>query len=261
MDEVVLSIAFEHNSGLVGPRLGLSLSELLEDYPRIEQQATYEMPLELPPGSTLNQGVGIRFELLHGNKVPQPRYWLISEDETHLIQVQPNYLALNWRRRSDEQDYPGYVALLKEFERVYSTLSDKLASHDGEGLAPVRAEITYIDVLRPSELWRDFSDTHHVISLRFADETEYETLNFTYTKAMYSPSHEFIGRVHVGAEPALEINSRKPVLKMAITARSAQFNTSSRESVTEFFSLAHTTIIDTFTAMTTAEARKSWGLE
>ncbi|MDP4013920.1 MAG: TIGR04255 family protein [Candidatus Nanopelagicales bacterium] len=85
-------------------------------YPTVQAQAPL-LP-QLPLGAT-GSLIGLQLG------VPFPRFWLISVDDTKLIQIQPDRLLVNWRLR-DESTYPRYGELRSELLELLREACDLL---------------------------------------------------------------------------------------------------------------------------------------
>src|SRR5215212_7753594 len=112
VNEVVYSIGFDRMKSLAPPRLGMFLADLIASHPHTEVQPPYDMQLELPLEKQPTAVAAPKIDFLGVGQINM-RYWLISPDDIEVIQLQQNYLATNWRRRREDQIYPGYDALRK----------------------------------------------------------------------------------------------------------------------------------------------------
>ena len=95
VNEVVLSVALTPQDLLVGPRLPEILGPLFEQFNKIEIVPICKMPVEYPsPQESLPHGATPVLEFIPAGGM-EPRYWLISEDDVFVIQVQRDYLTFN----------------------------------------------------------------------------------------------------------------------------------------------------------------------
>jgi len=255
INEVVLSVGLARQVALSGPQLPSILGDWFTAHPRIETAAPYEIPPEPAELIGAFQAPSLR---LIGNQVP--RYWLISTDDQELVQVQPDYLALNWRFRNETNQYPGYGEMRNRFSDLLETASSGLSRHQG-ALRPTRAELTYIDVIRPSALWSSHRDTHKLINVALPSGASYEQLSFSYSRQLTSLSDEFVGRLHVSVSPAVDWVKREPQLNVTFTVRSADFHEAGIEEILEFLDLAHSEIEDAFHRLIRVEVLSAWGLK
>lgn len=255
VNEVVHSVALTRQAALSGPQLPSVLGDWFSQHARVETAPTYEIP---PEAAELAASLQMpRIQLMPVQ--PPPRYWLISDDDQELVQVQPDYVALNWRRRSDETEYPGYREMSSRFLNLLRTVEDGLSRHQG-ALKPTRAELTYINIIHPSSLWSSHADTHRLINMTLPAGASYEQLSFSYSQSLASPSGEFIGRLHVALNPTVDWIKQEPQLTLTLTARSANFSQQNVGSVSTFMDSAHSAIEKSFLNLIHRDALSAWGL-
>jgi uncharacterized protein (TIGR04255 family) len=256
VSEVVHSIALARQSALSGPLLPSVLGDWFTRHPRVEPAPPYEIPPE--PANLVASVQPPRIQLMATS--PLPRYWLISDDDQELVQVQPDYLALNWRNRRDDNDYPGYTEMRNRFHSLLRATEDGLSKHQG-ALKPIRAELTYINTIHPDSRWSSHHDTGRIIRVALPAEVTYERLSFSYSNPLVGPSGEFSGRLHVTLNPAVDWIKQEPQLSLNLTARSADFSQQNIGAVLQFMDLAHSAIEDAFNTLITKDARRAWGLQ
>ena len=154
INEVVIGAYFDPPlTALRSEHIGLLWARLREEFPAVEQR---------PPISSAVQSQEdiLTFDI---EFMPMPRYWFVSEDEATVIQVQKEVFLLNWRRRNSE--YPHYAENLKPgFDRYYRILEEFLKDDVGLERPEIgRCELTYIDMIKPSEYWQGPQDTSNII--------------------------------------------------------------------------------------------------
>jgi len=260
VNEVVVSIAFPHNRALSGPFLGASVGGLMQRYPNVQQQPPYEMPVELPPKKG-TPGAIPQVQLFLSTQALEPRFWLVSEDEIALVQIQANYLAYNWRRRREGQIYPGFESLVESFEQLKNEVEDGVRRGGNEPLRPAQAEVTYINIVSPSDLWSGHSEMARVLAVDFAELEKAEQFSIAYSKQLVDSSGAFVGRVHVAATPAIEVSNGGPAINLTLTARSGNLDTGETTAGIDFIKLAHEHIRESFRSLTTDAARRRWGVK
>jgi len=240
---------------LSGPQLPAILGKWFSDHPRVETAQPYEIPSE--PAELIGAFQAPSLQLLTQQ---MPRYWLISPDDQELVQVQPDYLALNWRFRNETNQYPGYLEMRRRFSDLLETTKSGLSNHQGV-FRPTRAELTYIDVIRPGALWSSHEDTHKLINLVLPSDASYEQLSFAYSRQLTARSDKFVGRLRVTVTPVVDWIKQEPQLNLNFTARSADFQDADVRPILEFMDLAHSEIKDSFNRLISEEALSAWGLK
>ena len=88
--------------------------------------------------------------ILHVGTQPQ-RSWLISEDETHVLQLQYDRFFVNWRRRNGTyprfSDHDGKEGIRSKAIREFERFAEWVKERTGEPTQLQRLELTKIDVL------------------------------------------------------------------------------------------------------------------
>lgn len=259
VDEVVVSVAFANKQSLTGPWLGITVGSWLSRFPNVERQPPYDMPVEHPPGMHIPTGGGLRFEMLQGG-VPNVRFWLSSNDESQLVQVQPDYFGVNWRRKGSDPRYPGYLAMRSLFFELLDELNNSTLQAE-DGPLEIRAvELTYVDIIQSDDLWQRYSDAHKIVNIDFGGMADYEQFGLSYTRVLFDLENNFRGRMHVNVQPGVKVDTGAPVLNLTTTVRSAPLLGNNFVDVGNFLDAAHDKVTENFNSITTSDARKAWGL-
>lgn len=148
VDEVVISTFF--NPPLTDFRtehVGLFWEVIMGEFPIVRQQP----PVGTVSGSTADE------------PFLMPRYWLIADNDTNLIQIQKNAFMFNWRRRDEE--YPRFHENIKPaFDKYYGLFNDFIRQKVKiVELSVDLCELTYVNALEPCEFWTGPQDTAMVI--------------------------------------------------------------------------------------------------
>ena len=128
--EMALGMEFVAGSFKAGQALEIR-DQLRGQYPRVEllDALPPQPPLGLS-GSFVGLSVG----------GPPNRWWFISEDDSHLVQLQHDRLLLNWRK-STNTEYPRHHNLMPLFLDVLTVVNDVLG-----GIAPLSIETDYYNL-------------------------------------------------------------------------------------------------------------------
>jgi uncharacterized protein (TIGR04255 family) len=271
VNEVVISISFQPQPVLDGPRLLIALSRILADFPKVTEVPPYEMPAEQPFEEQAWQPAVQQIRFISPPEM-QRRYWLTApEPSPLLLQVQSNYFALNWRRQEGGEYYPGFERLVESFQHHLSLFEEAVVDQGGEPLTVSQLELTYINILRPDKLWGGTKDLSKVINLNVPGMERFEQLNLAFSEPVRTESGSFYGRLHVAittgylpkAEPAgirsLRTADMTPIVNLSITTRSAKL-AESAVTVSQHFDPAHDAVTEAFKRLTTDVTRRDWGL-
>ncbi|MGI8728857.1 MAG: TIGR04255 family protein [Solirubrobacteraceae bacterium] len=194
---------------------------------------------------------------------PQDRYWFITDDETRLIQVQPDRFAFNWRQVPGREAYPRYRELRPEFEERYRTFLDCLTV---DAPRPTWCEITYINHVEAqsgadglhgplSRILRGLNPEVTSPTLPPIEDTQLQQ-----RFRILDTTGEPIGRFYLTAVPAFRAPDVVPIYVITLIARGKPADTS-LEAVLGFFDFGRDLIVNGFKESTTDEMHRLWGLE
>jgi uncharacterized protein (TIGR04255 family) len=145
-DQPIMPLHAEH--------VGLLWAEVRKEFPKIQQQPELSLPII---GPTLTFQVGLTDE-----PYPMPRFWLISEDDTILMQIQKNAFIFNWRKRDTE--YPHFESVKLSFDKYFDLYLRFLNRELGvEAINIQIVELTYSNLIDSGTYWIDPSDTPRLI--------------------------------------------------------------------------------------------------
>lgn len=257
VNEVICSVAVERTEALIGPYLHDVLGHWFSDLPEVRQVPPYDMP---PEPESVKQGLGVQFrpfELLAGSDAP--RYWLTTPGQPWLVQVQGDYLALNWRAGHTPDPYVRFETVRERFADLLSVVGQGVARRNGN-LVPVRAEMTYVNIIEPNAVWRRVNDLSDLLAFRLPDSEAVESVGINYAKELRGDDL-WAGRVHVSLGSGYDVIADEARLHLNITARSGPLHARSVDGAFGFLDLAHESINSTFLGLLTSKAREVWGLD
>ena len=118
--EVACSVMFNCFEELLSPHIGLLWQRFQPEYPFCDDV------VPIPQRVFIFDDRNVEPQLELTNIVPLPRVWFISEDETRIIQIQPDRFIHNWRKVSVESEYPRYDNLISNFQAHLASFDDFL---------------------------------------------------------------------------------------------------------------------------------------
>lgn len=261
VEEVAIGAHFKDLDGFHVLHAGDLARQWAETYPIFEQW----MPLpRLPDELGLPQPVKPSIQVDASGRMPFPRLWFLTPDQTMVRQVQRDRIVQNWRRIKQDNAYPHYAELRPRFASAFADLERLAWSQLAVGLDVTQCEVSYTNPLRlggPFERvgavqqvlapWSgDFSDaflpepemvvTHAQFPIRLADG-------------------DLVGRLHVSAEPAIHAPTGAQVLLLQLAARGRPLG-EGLEGALKFLDLGHEWIVRGFTSFTTKQMHKEWGI-
>lgn len=250
INELIIGVYFDQPlMRLRSEHIGLFWAEIRKDFPVVQQQPELSQPL-------VAQRLGLQLSI-GGEPYPMPRFWLISEDETTLMQIQKNAFILNWRKQNSI--YPHYESIKMLFDKYFQMFSLFVQKEIGCDAPKIQvAELTYSNLIQDSEYWSDASDTSALIpSLCIPDPgmPVEGSPDFNYLTS-YKLDHDISLNVAVRtARKATDAQVR--VLVIEFRALGALGDTTKPEADT-WFNRAHDAIGRCFTSMTNPEIQRAY---
>ncbi|MDQ6949738.1 MAG: TIGR04255 family protein [Actinomycetota bacterium] len=255
IDEVAIGVQFPVIPGFFDAHVGILWQSLRSTYPRVESHPRQEPPVE---AFSPNEGVltAMQLQLISSQQV-QGRTWLISADDSSLIQVQNTRFVHNWRHR--EGEYPHFDDIFAAFSDEYDSFSRMLAS---EGLAQPQIEqleltyINWIEELTSAQFFRP-AEVAKVATPGVGPNPEDQTWLARY---LARDGETPIGRLYVQCEPAVRVGPGPPSpgTQLALIYRRPISGFGNPSEMLEHFEFGREAIVRTFTDLTTAEAHATW---
>lgn len=254
VNEVYLSI---QTKGAVFPSadFGVLAKIFAVRFPKLNVQPKLDRLVE---GKPVTEAPTITFELVNN---PGQRFWLISSDDTRVIQVQEDRFVYNWRRRGVDPEYPRYHIIRTEFEREIRALLSELQLGDSD-LADF-CEVSYTNHINVPGSEDPRASIHRIfrhfgaIDLGLSKVTLEES-SFVWTFAVKNEQDEFVGRMRIIAGPAFKTSTGKFIIQNQISFRGRPAN-ASLSSALEFCDRGHFAIVTAFDRITTPEMHAIWG--
>lgn len=251
--EVALSMQFEDLSNFRAIHLGALWERFSrQDFPIAEEQPPVPASLE-PLG--IPQVAVPQFQVL--NIPPMPRYLFLSGTESYIVQVQQDRLTVNWRRRSPQDFYPRFPAVLAKFEDLAGRFEAFLRSEELGSLRVAQAEVTYVNRIETAELPGDVERIISVLSNRYSDGFLHdpEEVNLTLRFPLYEDS-QLRGRLHILARTGAAVDARNP-MNLVLLARGKPQGDDIKAAV-NFFTLGRKHIVSAFASVTSKEMHLKW---
>lgn len=172
--------------------------------------------------------------------------------------MQSDYLALNWRRPDHLDAYVHYEAIRERFSDLLETVGAGLRRRAGE-LVPLRAELTYVNLIEPNPLWSRPNEVHRLLAMALPDQDLHEGVALGYSKSLHRDDL-WLGRMHVDLQTAYGVASDDVRLSVNLTSRTADLVEPTLQATLDFLDVAHEATNDTFRKLLTPAALAIWGL-
>jgi len=247
--EVALSVQFEPIDGLGAARLGLLWSTFRNRFPSVEEHPQLPPTFEdfQPPSPP-------KVEIVLEQKAPVPRLWFLNDPKTELIQVQPDRFIHNWRRLRDGEPYPHFEAIHESFVEELKLFEAFLRSEELGRLKVNQCELTYVNQIEPSAVWRHHGEVGQILRLwsPLLDASilgEPEDVGMRIRYRIPGPGAEPIGRLNVFLEPGFKVADHTPVYTLNLVARGKPL-AEGIEGASAFFELGRRWIVKGFSDLT-----------
>ena len=226
-----------------------------------ESQPGYEAPVERFDGGAA--AVGPSVELLFRSGHPPVRHLMRSAAGDEMVQLQPDWLGVNWRKADPESVYPRWPSRWETFERRASLAERCFA--DGS-LRYDQAEVVYVNHIERGGVWETHGQASRVFSFLQATESladgflpgpERAHAELTFLMQRGSAA-EPVGRLHVTAAPGWSKAGMHPIFVMTLAARGRP-EPPTIAGVQDFAHLAREWIVQAFAELTTSSMHAAWG--
>ena len=246
IDEIVCGVRFDSIRKLQSGHIGILWQKLKPDFPDIEDQNLVQpVPSE---------------DFQNPEKLPLPRVWFIHENENDLVQLQRNRFLHNWRKRRPEDEYPGYVRVIENFEKYLSCLQEFLVEENLGRLVAREYELTYIDLLPKGNGWESLRDLGKVfpnlVSLTSQSILSDDVRNINWQTVLGLPNN--LGLLRLVFRSAKRVSDNQQLLQIEFNAHSSQ----PYQPMREWFDAAHNEVIRVFSHLVSdAIQQEFWGRE
>ncbi|MGQ0628004.1 MAG: TIGR04255 family protein [Phycisphaerales bacterium] len=253
--EVALAVQFEPIE-ITAAHLGLLALRMRElGYPRIEQH---------PPLAPIVEQFGaprVPGRVVFALGLPEVRNWFVAEDGQRLVQVQSDRLIHNWRKSGTANEYPRYEKIRETFGQHLQELA-AFVTREGLGeILPNQVEVTYVNHVRSVGAPLGGGQLARVTGIAGSSYTD-RTLpaaEDARAAARFVIEREGtpVGRLHVNAHTAIDLENREPIVVVSLTARGRPF-TQGLDGVLSFMDLGREWVVRGFADVTTPEMHKVW---
>ncbi|OWY02318.1 hypothetical protein B6V76_12915 [Thioclava sp. IC9] len=255
--EVVLGLQFDQIKGLKSVHYGPIHQTFVANYPILEEKPTLAPAFEVPNVFGEPRPLTIQhrpFEL--------PRLWMLSQDESRLIQFQGDRFIMNWRKRNGDHQYPRYEAIREEFRGAFAAMSKSLEALELAAVVPNQVEVTYVNIISLPDEEDVLCNPERAISILNEDEwndpdKQKEDTSFSIRDGLSWGNGTWAGRMTVQAQPVQGPKGERAIqLSIMVRGKPLERNL---ESAMEFMDWARKKIVNRFTSVTTDRMHKIWG--
>lgn len=234
------------------PHFGLFWHDIRHEYPKFQVQPPLGSQIErfdseARPSQTLT------FELGDPSRA---RCWFFHENDVQLLQLQDSRFILNWRKLTEDTEYPHYAQFRPRFVDEWSRFA-RFLERNGLGIPVlVQCEVTYVNIIPRGHGWQDYGELQKVTPAwsgkhQWLPCPESVALNARYVV----PGNR--GRLHVALQPVVRNADAAEALQLTLTARGHP-SSPGLEGILDWFDVGHEWIVRGFTDLTSEHMHKLW---
>jgi uncharacterized protein (TIGR04255 family) len=233
-------------------------AHLRDEFPVASERSAYQAQIETFESPSGQVNVQMEF----GPTPQRLRYWFLNESNEHLVQLQNDWLAFNWRKTSPDTGYRHYEYGDRRLRELYTTLGEYCAS-DGLGVVrPLQVEISYVNHIPANEGgWSNHSDLGLILNSIAKPRAEgrlpkAELASYTSQYVVVGDDEAPLGRLHVEAQPRFV--DAEPAFMLRLTYRGAP-EAPDLDGVFAALERGHHWIVGGFDELTTGTMHELWG--
>jgi uncharacterized protein (TIGR04255 family) len=250
--EVACSVQFEELSTFQIPYAGFFWQEFRAQYPKFEEKPPLPHIIETFPEPSQPHLKGEFLEL-----PPPRRIFFITESGTNVIQIQPDRFVHNWRKISDDDEYPRYQRVREIFLEQWNKFRTFADRHGLGDVKPDQFELTYVNHVFKGQGW----DTPGDLGKVFRDLTWTNSGRFLPVPEGVFSRQSFVmpdglGRLHCTVRQARRPRDGRELLMLELTARGFPKGSEpwGNSPMLSWFDLAHVWIVKGFVDLTAEQA-------
>ena len=251
INEVVCGVQFERSNKWQTSHFGIFWERVQHDYPNFsDQPPLLVLPDPMKPPAP-EVGIAIRDEAF-----PLRRVWLIDQTGRFLMQLDPPRFLHNWRKVEDTDPYPHFQAAYSRFTNSLELFRSFAQDFTLGEIRPNQYELSYINHIFADELG-EFPQAVNKFVKFYTWQSAFLAEPTAAEIRLKIPMQRNRGNLSVSVKHGIRNSDQKEVLILDLAARGSADPSGS--DMTEWFELAHETIVRGFAEITTAEAHRMWG--
>lgn len=241
--EVALGRTFLPRPDFLVPHFGAFWERVKSEFPSV----AHAPPIGVPGESVVVSDDGVWL----------PRVWLISADNSRLVQIQQDRLHFNWRKTEEAPEYVRFPAIQRKALDIWASFDSFIREATGSPLQPLVNELSYTNLIQTDELGpfelaeRTLRDSVWCRENRFLNAPK--ALSHSYSFSV----PEKVGDLSVTIVTGRRVEDQKWVLKIDLTVKGQQTDEHSFEA---WSSKARDFLVAAFKDLTTSEMHKIWKL-
>jgi uncharacterized protein (TIGR04255 family) len=254
--EVVCGIQFRPLTKFQAPHYGIFWETIKKDFPRCRTvpALTSGPTIELQPNEPTEFTAQVQV-----NVPDMPRVWFISNDETCLIQLQPDRLLFNWREGPSQKAYPRFKNIVAQFRPIFAKFKKFVSSNKLGQLSLIQTEVTYINHIKFSGGFDTFAAIGELfpdLSWRRGERFVAPPDNFQFRSTHPLPNDN---KLFTSIASAKSRADQVPLIRFDLSARGSALDLKKSDEIWRWYDQANTWIVDSFLDLTSkAMQRDVW---
>ncbi|MFA5864492.1 MAG: TIGR04255 family protein [Phycisphaerae bacterium] len=252
--EVAIGLQFAPLDNFSAAHIGLYWALIRDTFNRVEDQSPIEHivePLVEP------QEIKPLFRMF--TKPEPPRVWFIDSAGNKIIQVQHDRFLHNWRKMTEQDEYPRFPAVKKEFFDHWNQFCSFLEEQKLSPPQVDQCELTYVNLIRKGAGWESMSDLNNLF-----------TFAKWHTRSNFLPAPENVrwsarfllpeqsGRLHIEMLPVRIQPKNELALQLSLTTRGKPLTNMDSGSIIQWFDLAREWIVKGFADIVDKKTDRLW---
>ncbi len=191
---------------------------------------------------------------LESHQSPALRLWMISTDDSFLVQGQYDRIVVNWRKTIPESVYPRFPAIQNRFESAWSEFESVASDNDLGTVTPLIVDVSYVNRVELSDEITA-STIFGLLSVNKSPKLDKISFNMSYS---LDPSLcPLGGQVFVIAEKGA--SEEGEFVTFNVSARLAVGDRADDASLSSAITAAHSAAVTAFADNTTEQLHQLWG--
>lgn len=251
LSEVVMGIQFAPVPDYISV-YSMKVWELFKsEFPQVNEQPILDPQFEMFGGANIQAGPKIHV----GGPPIGSRLWFLSNDESHLLQFQPDRFLTNWRKNPNSQPYPRFEGIAETFENNLNKLARHFESDFDYQIDINQAEIAYINII-PVD---DFSEASNWFRIWSSGHLDIDALNASFNEVIRDDTNMPFARLNHQIQSVFAADGKHKAFRLSLSYKGKPIR-NDIDSAMQFFARGREAIVTRFEAITTKEAHNTWGI-
>ncbi len=254
VDEVILGVQYAPIPGSDTVLSPYSAS-IAAEYPNVQYLPRIETPIE-----QLSSGMPffpLQTQLPFAPQSLTGRTWLVSADDSLIIQIQNDRFMHNWRHRASE--YPRFEFLVQRFWERYEMYRAALAEAGQQTPQPLQLEVSYVNWIVDQAI-SEFFRPGAAADVQIHGVDRYPEQQQWAGSYLVRDESQALARLTMICGPAMRLDPHpERGTQFQLTFKAPLQPSATDDQIQELALVGRDTIVRAFTDLTTAPSHRRWG--